>query len=141
MSYRSFTVSLIGLAVAGTAVAQNMPASQPQTSPAATQATTVTTAPPPPTTGQDWVRARTDTLFQGIRLDSNQRRTVDSLMNQAIGVPVVGNADSLDQIAARQRMLGMVTQLDARIRAVLNAGQQQTWDRNFDKWKLRQPPQ
>jgi hypothetical protein len=116
------------------------PQTVPQPSqPASAPSGTVTQVPVAPAVGpQTWLKARLDTLLYGITLSAAVKTQVDSIVNaQALLVSANAN-DSLMDAATRQRMLGMLDQIDSAVRGLLTVGQAATFDSNLDAWRRRQ---
>ena len=87
-----------------------------------------------------YIRARIDTLLQGITLNASQRRQIDSIFTDNSILLSTSAADSASDAAARERLLGMIGPIDAGVRRVLTTGQQLTFDSNMNNWRKKQRP-
>jgi hypothetical protein len=85
-----------------------------------------------------YTQRRLETLLTGISLSSQQRTSVDSILAYyAARVPATP-PESVPDSTTRSRMVLMLQQMDAGVRAVLTAEQQRTWDRNLEAWRNAQ---
>lgn len=162
MRYHSILAPVIGLVVAGAAVAQTPQTPQPAPAPAPAQPAPAQPAPSatpqpnqpaspakatpdvqqpdrPVEPSQAVVRAHVDTLLEGITVNEQLRQRVDSIITAQTNIPVTPT-DSMVDAATRERLATMLGQVRTAVRGVLTTGQQLTFDTNVENWRKRQRP-